>query len=203
MVLTAICCLLYTNAVIASLRGKLISKRPESLTVDVGGVGYSVQVPLTLLSSLPEENRDVFLYIYTHVREDVIQLYGFQAEDEKRIFTTLIGISGIGPKVALNILSTIPPDNFYNAINSEDVDILCKVPGLGKKTAHRLILELKGKLPSIKEKKDTIYDDTLSALVNLGYKKNIAQEALEKAYNNGYRDIESLLKEALKYLTKE
>ncbi|MEW6739208.1 MAG: Holliday junction branch migration protein RuvA [Nitrospirota bacterium] len=195
--------MLYTNVVIASLRGKLISKRPESLTVDVGGVGYSVQVPLTLLSSLPEENRDVFLYIYTHVREDAIQLYGFQAEDEKRIFTTLIGISGIGPKVALNILSTIPPDNFHNAINSEDVDVLCRVPGLGKKTAHRLILELKGKLPSIKEKKDTIYDDTLSALVNLGYKKNIAQDALEKAYNNGYRDIESLLRESLKYLTKE
>jgi len=195
--------LLYTNVVIASLRGKLISKRPESLTVDVGGVGYSVQVPLTLLSSLPEENRDVFLYIYTHVREGAIQLYGFQAEDEKRIFTTLIGISGIGPKVALNILSTIPPDNFHNAINSEDVDVLCRVPGLGKKTAHRLILELKGKLPSIKEKKDTIYDDTLSALVNLGYKKNIAHDALEKAYNNGYRDIESLLRESLKYLTKE
>jgi Holliday junction DNA helicase RuvA len=189
--------------VIASLRGKLISKRPESLIVDVAGVGYSVQVPLTLLSSLPEENRDVFLYIHTHVREDAIQLYGFNSEDDKRIFTTLIGISGIGPKVALNILSTIPPDSFYDAINSEDVDVLCRVPGLGKKTAHRLILELKGKLPSIKEKKDTIYDDTLSALVNLGYKKNIAQGALEKAYNNGYGDIESLLKEALKYLTNE
>jgi len=188
---------------IASLRGKLISNKPDSLIIDVAGVGYSVQVPLTLLSSLPDEHRDVFLYIHTHVREDAIQLYGFQTADEKRIFTTLIGISGIGPKVALNILSTIPPDNFHNAINSEDVDILCRVPGLGKKTAHRLILELKGKLPSIKEKKDTIYDDTLSALVNLGYKKNIAQDALEKAYNNGCRDIESLLKEALKYLTKE
>ncbi|BCB96921.1 Holliday junction ATP-dependent DNA helicase RuvA [Dissulfurispira thermophila] len=188
---------------IASLRGKLISKKPETLIVDVGGVGYSVHVPLTLLSSLPEENRDVFLYIHTYVREDVIQLYGFRTEDEKRIFTTLIGISGIGPRVALNILSSIPHDNFYDAINSEDIDMLCKVPGLGKKTAHRLILELKGKLPYVKEKKDIVYDDTLSALINLGYKKNIAQDALEKAYNNGYRDIESLLKEALKYLTKE
>jgi Holliday junction DNA helicase RuvA len=188
---------------IASLHGKLISKKPYNLIIDVACVGYSVQVPLTLLSSLPEENKDVFLYIHTHVREDAIQLYGFQTSDEKKIFTTLLGISGIGPKVALNILSTIPSNNFYNAINSEDVDILCKVPGLGKKTAHRLILELKGKLPSIKEKKDTIYDDTLSALINLGYKKNIAQEALEKAYNSGHKDIESLLKEALKYLTKE
>lgn len=196
---------------IASLHGKLISKKPDNLIIDVAGVGYSVQVPLTLLSSLPDEGKNVFLFIYTHVREDAIQLYGFHADDDKRIFTTLLGISGIGPKVALNILSTIPPDNFYNAIHSEDVDILCKVPGLGKKTAHRLILELRGKLPSLKEKsseirrggKDVVYDDTLSALVNLGYKKNIAQEALDKAYDSGSKDIESLLKETLKYLTKE
>lgn len=186
---------------IASLRGKLISKRPDSLIVEVGGVGYSVLAPLTLLSSLPDENKEVFLYIHTHVREDALQLYGFQAEDEKRIFTTLIGISGIGPKIALSILSTIPPDDFYNAINSEDVDVLCKVPGLGKKTAHRLILELREKLPSIKEKKNTVYDDTLSALVNLGYKKSIAQEALEKACSGGMSDIETLLRESLKYLT--
>lgn len=188
---------------IASLRGTLISKRPDTLTVDVGGVGYSVQVPLTLLSSLPDENKEVFIHIHTHVREDAIQLYGFRTEDEKRIFTTLIGISGIGPRLALNILSTISPDSFHNAIDSEDVDILCRVPGLGKKTAHRLILEMRGKISFLKEKKDSIYDDTLSALVNLGYKKNIAQDALEKAYNAGFRDIESLLKEALKYLTKE
>ncbi|MDA8339820.1 MAG: Holliday junction branch migration protein RuvA [Nitrospiraceae bacterium] len=188
---------------IASLRGRLISKRPDYLIVEVGGVGYHVNVPVTLLSNLPDEHKDVFLFVYTHVREDTIQLYGFQTDDDKRIFTTLLGISGIGPKVALNILSTIPPDNFYNAIHSEDVDILCKVPGLGKKTAHRLILELRGKLPSLKEKKDTVYDDTLSALVNLGYKKNTAQEVLDKAYNSGHKDIESLLKEALKYLTKE
>ena len=188
---------------IASLRGKLISKRPDSLVVDVNGVGYGIQVPLTLLSALPGENSEVFLYIHTHVREDALQLYGFRAEDEKRIFTTLIGISGIGPKTALNLLSTIPPDKFYNAINSEDVDVLCKVPGLGKKTAHRLILELREKLPSIKERKDTIYDDALSALVNLGYKKNFAQETLEKVYSSGIRDVETLLRESLKYLTKE
>ncbi|HAK89292.1 MAG: Holliday junction DNA helicase RuvA [Nitrospirae bacterium GWC2_46_6] len=188
---------------IASLRGRLISKKPDYLIVEVGGVGYHVNVPVTLLSDLPDEHKDVFLFVYTHVREDAIQLYGFQTDDDKRIFTTLLGISGIGPKVALNILSTISPDNFYNAINSEDVDMLCKAPGLGKKTAHRLILELRGKLPFLKEKKDTVYDDTLSALVNLGYKKNIAQEVLEKAYDGGRKDIESLLKEALKYLTKE
>ncbi|MDI6801861.1 MAG: Holliday junction branch migration protein RuvA [Thermodesulfovibrionales bacterium] len=189
---------------IASLKGKLISKKPDSLIVEVGGVGYSVHVPLTMLSSLPEENEQVFLHVYTHVREDALQLYGFQNNDEKRIFTTLIGISGIGPKIALNVLSTIPPDKFHHAVNSEDVDVLCRVPGLGKKTAHRIILELREKLPSlIKEKPDALYDDTLSALINLGYKKNIAQDALQKAYDKGHREIESLLKEALKYLTKE
>src|SRR5208337_4943707 len=180
---------------IASLRGKLLSKRPDRLIVDVHGVGYSVQVPLTLISSLPDEHSDIFLYIHTHVREDVLQLYGFQAEDEKKIFTTLIGISGIGPKTALNLLSTIPPEQFYAAISSEDVEVLCRVPGLGKKTAHRLILELREKLPSFTEKKNTAYDDTLSALVNLGYKKNIAQDALEKAYASfgaDTMDIESL-----------
>lgn len=188
---------------IASLRGRLLSKRPENLIVDVGGVGYSVQVPFTLLSDLPEENKEVFLHIYTHVREDAILLYGFRSEDEKKIFTTLIGISGIGPKTALNLLSTIPPDKFFNAINSEDVDVLCKAPGLGKKTAHRIILELREKLPSIREKRDTVYEDTLSALVNLGYKKSVAQDVLEKVRKSGSDNIETLLRESLKYLTKE
>lgn len=188
---------------IASLRGKLISKKPDSLIVDVGGVGYSVQVPLTLLPDLPDEHRDFFLYVHTHVREDSIQLFGFRTEDEKKIFTALIGISGVGPKTALNLLSAFPPDKFYNAIDSEDVDMLCKVPGLGKKTAGRLILELKEKLPSIKERKDTVFDDTLSALINLGYKKNVARDAVEKAYAGGTSDIETLLRESLKYLTKE
>jgi Holliday junction DNA helicase RuvA len=189
--------------VIASLRGRLISKRPDRLVVDVHGVGYGVQVPLSLLSSLPDENSEIFLYVHTHVREDSLQLFGFRTEDEKRIFTSLIGISGIGPKTALNLLSTIPPEKFFSAIDAEDVDILCRVPGLGKKTAHRLILELKEKLPSFKEERNTIFDDTLSALVNLGYKKSIAQDALGKAAAAGKGDIESLLVEALKYLTKE
>ncbi|TAN44675.1 MAG: Holliday junction branch migration protein RuvA [Nitrospirae bacterium] len=188
---------------IGFLRGRLFSKKPDSLIVDVNGVGYQVLVPISLVSALPDEGREIMVHIYTHVREDAIILYGFQTEDEKRIFMMLIGVSGIGPKIALNILSTIRPDNFYSAIDSEDVDTLCRVPGLGKKTAHRLILELREKLPSLKEKKDANYDDTLSALVNLGYKKTIAIEALEKAYNSGTGDIETLLKEALKHLTKE
>lgn len=188
---------------IASLRGKILSKRPDNLIIDVNGVGYSVQVPLTFLSSMPDESKEVFLHIHTHVREDALQLFGFQSEDEKRIFTTLIGISGIGPRTALNLLSTIPPDAFYNAVNSEDVAMLTRAPGLGKKTAQRLILELKEKLPSIREKKNTVYEDTLSALMNLGYKRAVAQAALEKASKNGMDDIESLIVESLKYLTRE
>ncbi len=189
---------------IASLRGKLFSKRPDGLIIDVRGVGYHVLTPLTTLSSLPDEGHEVFLFTYTHVREDILQLYGFSTEDEKRIFLTLIGISGIGPRIALSILSTIRPEQFHAAVQSEDVDLLCRVPGLGKKTAHRIILELREKLPALMhEKRDIMYDDTLSALINLGYKKNIAQAALEKAYAKGQGDLEGLLREALKYLTVE
>lgn len=186
---------------IGSLRGRLISRRPENVIVEVNGVGYHVNVPLSILSSLPEEGSNVFLYIHTHVREDALQLYGFDTEDEKKIFTTLLGITGIGPKMALNILSGISYDDFIRALEAEDVALLCRIPGLGKKTAHRLILELREKLPSSEKPKDRIFDDTLSALVNLGYKKPVAKESLEMAYKKGYRDIENLLKESLKYLT--
>jgi Holliday junction DNA helicase RuvA len=188
---------------IGSLRGRLLAKRPDTLLIEVGGVGYLVQVPLSTLAALPDEQREVFLFIYTNVREDAIQLFGFQNEDEKRIFTTLLNISGIGPKIALNILSTIQPDAFHGIVLAEDVDALTRVPGLGKKTAQRIILELREKLPALKERRDTLYDDTLSALVNLGYKKATAQDALDRAWETGKRDIETLLREALKYLTKE
>jgi Holliday junction DNA helicase RuvA len=188
---------------IASLRGKLLCKKPDNVTIDVSGVGYMVLVPLNTLSLLPDEGKDISLHIYTHVREDTLQLYGFSSEDEKKIFITLIGITGIGPKMALNILSGISHDDLIRAIETEDVAYLCRIPGLGKKTAHRLILELREKLPSSKEPADRIFEDTLSALVNLGYKKTVARQSLEKAYRKGFHDIEGLLKEALKYLTGE
>jgi Holliday junction DNA helicase RuvA len=188
---------------IASLRGKLIAKRPDGLIIDVHGVGYSVLTPLTTVSALPDEGHEVFLFTYTHVREDILQLYGFSTEEEKRIFLTLIGISGIGPRIGLSILSTIRPEQFRAAVQTEDVELLCRVPGLGKKTAHRIILELREKLPAMQDKRDVLYEDTLSALINLGYKRNIAQDALEKAYAQGYGDIEGLIRESLKYLTVE
>lgn len=186
---------------IASLNGKLISKRPDNVIIDVNGVGYHVHVPLNILSDLPAEGEDMFLYIYTHVREDSLQLFGFDSEDGKKIFTTLIGITGIGPKMALNIISGLSHDDFLNSIEKEDVAMLCRIPGLGKKTAHRLILELREKLPASSGVKDRLYEDTLSALMNLGYKKNNAQPFLEKAYKKGFKDIEGLLRETLKELT--
>jgi len=185
---------------IASLKGKVLSKRPDNVVIDVSGVGYQVNLPVSVLSNMPEEGRDVFLHIYTHVREDSLQLFGFLSEEEKRIFITLLGISGIGPKMALNILSGLSHDDFLSAIEKEDVAMLCRIPGLGKKTAQRLILELREKLPSALTVKDKLFHDTLSALVNLGYKKPVAQQHLEKVYKQGYKDIESLLKETLKQL---
>jgi Holliday junction DNA helicase RuvA len=186
---------------IGSLRGRLISKRPDNVVIEVGGVGYQVSLPVSLLSSLPAEGSEVFLHIYTHVREDALQLYGFPSEEEKRIFITLLGVSGIGPKMALNILSGIPLKDFLHALESEDVAMLCRIPGLGKKTAHRLILELREKLPAVGGIRDRVFEDTLSALINLGYKRSEAQESLERAMKKGYTQIEGLLKESLKYLT--
>jgi holliday junction DNA helicase RuvA len=189
--------------VIGSLRGKIISKRPDNFLVEAHGVGYQVQVPLNTLSQLPHEGQEVFLHIYTHVREDALQLFGFGSEDEKKIFTTLLGVTGIGPKMALNVLSGLSLDEFLAALEAEDVVMLCRIPGLGKKTAHRLILELREKLPKAAGSKDRVFEDALSALVNLGYKKNIAQEFLEPVYKQGHTDIETLLKETLKLMSEK
>ncbi len=186
---------------IASLTGRITSRKPDNVIIDVNGIGYQINVSLHTLSSLPAEGSEVFLSIYTHVREDTIQLYGFISEDEKKIFITLLGISGIGPKMGLTILSGISHDDFLNSIENEDVAMLCRVPGLGKKTAQRLILELREKLPAAKGVRDKLYEDTLSALVNLGYKKSIAQQSIEKVYKKDFNDIESLLRETLKQLT--
>jgi Holliday junction DNA helicase RuvA len=188
------------NHMIGSLRGKIVTRRPDSVIVDVNGVGYMVHVPLHILPDLPGEGKDVFLHVHTHVREDSLQLFGFLSDDEKKVFLALLGISGIGPKMALNVLSGISHDDFLNAIEKEDVALLCRVPGLGKKTANRLILELREKLPSPSGTKNRMFEDTLSALVNLGYKKTVAQEVLEKAYKQGFSDIEDLLRETLKML---
>lgn len=190
---------------IASLKGVVLSKKPDRIIVEVGGVGYSVAVPLRSLGDIPGEGNAVFMYTYTHVREDALQLFGFTSEDERRVFATLLGVTGVGPKLALAILSGIPVERFVEAIYGEDVILLSSIPGLGKKTAARLVLELKGKLQALKGTdsffQTGIAGDSISALVNLGYKRHLSEKAVEKALKNGAAAIEDIIKEALKSLT--
>lgn len=191
---------------IASLKGIVFSKKPEGITVDVGGIGYHVSVPLCSLGSIPEPGDPVFLHTYTHVREDALQLYGFLSEEEKNVFVILIGINGIGPKLGLAILSGMPVKRFTEAVYNEDISLLTSIPGLGRKTASRLILELKEKLPS--EEGGTSMNshptagDAISALVNLGYKKAVSEKAVDRALQKGAQTIEDIIREALRYLTE-
>ncbi|MEN8263050.1 MAG: Holliday junction branch migration protein RuvA [Nitrospirota bacterium] len=191
---------------IASLKGIVQNKKPEGIIIDVNGVGYHVNIPLCNLADIPEPGESVFLHTYTHVREDALQLFGFISDKERKVFTTLIGISGIGPKLGLTILSGMPAERFIEAVHNEDLYLLTTIPGLGKKTASRLVLELKGKLPSLAEtpslQKHSAAEDAVSALTNLGYKKALAERAVEAAVNNNASVIEEIIKESLNYLNK-
>lgn len=194
---------------IASIKGIVLSKKPEGVIVDVNGIGYHVSIPLCSLGDIPEKGETVFLHTYTHVREDALQLFGFLSEEERKVFTTLLGISGIGPKLGLAILSGMPVTRFIDAINNENVSLLATIPGLGAKTSARLVLELKGKIPSLHiggtlySKEGTVAEDAVSALVNLGYKKQLAEKAVELSVKNGVTAIEVIIREALKYLTEK
>ncbi len=178
----------------------MIKRSPEEVVVDVGGVGYELRVPLSTLTELPEEGKGVFLYIHTSVREDAIELYGFKEEAERDLFRRLLTVTGVGPRLALNILSGTTVADLEYAIEKEDIALLTRLPGVGKKTAQRILFELKEKLPARMTEEDRVCVDAVSALVNLGYKKAQAREAVKKAYDRGHRDIETILKEALKYL---
>lgn len=193
---------------IATLKGTVTSKRAERIVIDVGGVGYSVAVPLRSLGDIPEEGSEAFIYIFTHVREDVLQLFGFLTEYERGVFSTLLGISGIGPKLALAILSGMPVERFIDAVTDEDISLLSTIPGLGNKTAARIVLELKGKLTSLGRREpgasgeESVTDDAVSALVNLGYKKALSERAVTQAVKKGCSAIEDIIREALKCLTE-
>jgi Holliday junction DNA helicase RuvA len=193
---------------IATIKGNVLSKGPEGVVVDVNGVGYHVHVPLRSLGDIPDAGKEVFFYTYTNVREDAIQLFGFLTEEERRLFVTLIGINGIGPKLGLTILSGMPVRRFIEAIHNEDMDVLTRIPGLGKKTSARLVLEMRGKLPSMEASRglatndSAINDDAVSALVNLGYKKSDSQRAVRDAMERGHSSIEDIIREALRYLTE-
>jgi Holliday junction DNA helicase RuvA len=192
--------------VIAHLRGKLLEKDPLRVVVDVNGVGYEVFVPLTTSSALPDRGQDVAIDIHTHVREDIIALYGFSTRRERTIFEKLMSISGIGPKLAVTILSGGSVDDLVSAIRRGDLARLTAIPGVGKKTAERIVVELRDKLQdfaiAVVEKTAT-ESDVLSALENLGYNRPLAESAIRRALE-GDRDaaFDVLFKRALQILTK-
>jgi holliday junction DNA helicase RuvA len=180
---------------IALLRGNLIEKHPSRLIVDVGGVGYDVQVPLSTFYVVGEPGTGIALRVHTHVREDVIALYGFATEVEHDLFERLIAINGIGPKLALAVLSGIEPAELIKAIRLQDVARLTAIPGIGKKTAERIGLEMKDRLPAAllaagQERatirpEDQLRGDLLSALMNLGYQRPVAEKAIERTLEDG------------------
>jgi Holliday junction DNA helicase RuvA len=193
---------------IAQLRGKLASKSPNQVVVDVGGVGYAVFVPLSTYYQLPDPDGEVTLYTSTQVREDAILLYGFKTLEEKALFELLKGVSGIGPRLATNILSGISVEELVPALSEGDVARLRAVPGIGRKMAERLIVELREKvgeaparigLPSVPSK-DEVLEDVISALMNLGCGRKEASRAAEGARRalGGDAGFEKLIKFALK-----
>jgi len=192
---------------IALLQGQIAYKSFDHLIIDVGGVGYRLLTSLSTYYALPESG-EVRLFVHTHVREDAIHLYGFATDEEKDIFTLLISISGVGPKLALNILSHIPAADLAAALAAGDVKRLSSVPGIGKKTAERLVLELKDKIPAPLASRPATQtapaqdrlDDPLSALVNLGYKEAAARKALESLDFSPEAGFEEILKGALRLL---
>jgi Holliday junction DNA helicase RuvA len=199
---------------IAFLEGRLLSKSPGGIIVLAQGIGYQVAVPLSSFYDLPSVGQTVQLHIYTHVRQDTFQLFGFLTPEEKRIFLLLIGVSGIGPKVALNILSGISVQEFCQALLMEDSARIQRIPGVGKKTAERIVLELKdkikkmssGPLPSLVRgvEEGIPFEDAVSALVNLGYPRAVAEKTLDRIKNetDGPISLEDLLRNALKSLSR-
>lgn len=202
---------------IALIKGNLTFKSPNHIIIDVGGIGYQAFVPLSSYYSLPEVGNPVILNIHTYLKEDAIQLYGFLTKEEKDIFLYLIGITGIGPRLAINILSGISTFDLVKAISEGNLVALNAIPGVGRKTAERLILELREKIGAIQDAglkpKDSKYEDALSALVNLGYKRSHAEESLKQftvktqdseLTSMGYElSVEEMIKEALKALHRK
>jgi Holliday junction DNA helicase RuvA len=199
---------------IAHLTGVLLTKTPQSIVIDVGGVGYEAMVPLSTFYALPETSERVGLLIHTHVRDDALILFGFHTRIEKDLFLMLISVSGIGPKLAVNVLSGIGPQELLVAIARGDAMRLQAIPGVGKKTAERIALELKDRAskalgdrdmpqaPTAQGEERRIMDDALSALVNLGYSAKSAKMAVDRAQAGvGEITLEGLIREALRTLS--
>jgi len=194
--------------VIAHLTGTLHEKHLQRLIVDVGGVGYDVLVPLSTMYGIGDPGSRIALRIHTHVREDALQLFGFATMLEQALFERLISVSGIGPKVALSVLSGIEPAELTRAIRSSDLARLTRIPGVGKKTAERIVLELKDRLPETGSAEpepskpgDDVRDDLLSALINLGYPRASIEKTVDKVLASAEdRSFEPLLRATLKLL---
>ena len=193
---------------IAHLRGRLIAKHPNQAIVEAGGVGYDVTISVPTFSDLPNAGADVSLHIHTHVREDAIALFGFLRPEEKQLFEKLIAVSGIGPKLAITILSGMAAADMVSAIRGNDVAKLTRIPGIGKKTAERMVLELRDKLEHFgaapaAPAASPIEEDVLSALMNLGYQRVAAERALAAAAKKGAKEeFDVLFREALAGLSK-
>jgi len=194
---------------IAHLRGKLFAKRPNQAVVETGGVGYDVTISVPTFSDLPAVGSDVALHIHTHVREDLIALYGFLRPSEKLLFERLITVSGIGPKLAITILSGMAAEEMVGAIRSNDIARLTRIPGIGKKTAERMVLELRDKLPEAGSATpaapslNPTEEDVLSALLNLGYQRPAAEKALAAVANDGSaKSFDQMFRFALSRLSK-
>jgi Holliday junction DNA helicase RuvA len=190
---------------IALLRGTLIEKHPNQAILEAGGVGYDVTIPISTFSRLPDVGVETRLRIYTHVREDVIALYGFLTSDEKNLFERLIGVSGIGPGLAIKVLSGMPASDLLTAIRRNELERLVRIPGVGKKTAERMVLELRDKLPAPASEETAaqpalsrLDEDVFSALLNLGCARPAAEAAVRKARAGGAPDeFEPLFRKAL------
>lgn len=198
---------------IGRLSGLLAEVRPDRVIVETGGIGWELQIPMSTFSLLPPSGKPVALHVYTHVREDAIQLFGFLSAEERRLFEKLLAVSGIGPKVALGILSGLPVPDFVHAVTVKNIPLLCTIPGVGRKLAERLALELKDRVagmgtgPESRVSSGPVQGeaarDATDALVNLGYKPPQAEAAVAAALKSTPSgDLQSLLQAALRSLAK-
>lgn len=196
---------------IGYLRGKLLVKHPNQVIVDVGGVGYDLTVPVSTFSGLPQAGEEVALYVHTHLREESLALFGFLTLEEKALFERLIGVSGIGPRLAIAILSGLPVQELVSAIRAGAVDRLIRIPGVGRKTAERMVVELRDKMeglpgapvaaPEVAPRWTEVENDVISALVNLGCPRPVAEKAVQKARSAGVsQEFEPLFRRALEFV---
>lgn len=199
---------------IALLTGRIASRTPDAVILDVNGVGYRVQIPFSTFFALPEDGSILTLNIHTHVKEDAINLYGFLTPEEKQFFQLLLTVSGVGPKLAKDILSNIQPEELAMALSRGDITRLSAIPGIGRKTSERLILELKEKVLKLglgaaggtnalfSPATASVRDDVASALINLGYKEALVSKTLAELEADSDAPMETILKQALKRLMK-